>query len=32
LVLQAMLDAYLAHGVAATGRVERIDERGARLT
>lgn len=32
LVLQAMLDAYLARGVDATGRVERIDERGARLT
>lgn len=30
-VMQAMIAAYQAHGVAATGRVARIDEHGARL-
>ena len=30
-VLDAMLAAYARHGVPATGRVERVDERGARI-
>lgn len=30
-VLDAMLSAYSGHGITATGRVERVDERGARI-
>jgi homoserine kinase len=30
-VLEAMLGAYAWHGVAATGRIERVDEQGARV-
>jgi len=30
-VLDAMLAAYAHHGVSATGRVERVDEHGARI-
>lgn len=30
-VLEAMLAAYARHGISATGRVERVDEHGARL-
>lgn len=31
-VLAAMIDAYAASGIAATGRVTRVDDRGARVT
>ena len=30
-VLEAMLSAYSRHGITATGRIERVDEQGARL-
>jgi hypothetical protein len=29
--MDAMIEAYRAHGVSATGRIARIDERGARI-